>query len=74
METTYGAHADMALALDIYQDYSWKTERPVITAAAGLTSAPRTRQAILTDLPAPAGIAPAATAEQKYQQHHKKYG
>jgi hypothetical protein len=40
METTYGAHADTALALDIYQDYSWKTARPVVTAAAGLTSAP----------------------------------
>jgi hypothetical protein len=40
LESTYGEHADTALAIVIYQDYSWKPARPVITAAAGLTSAP----------------------------------
>lgn len=40
MASTYGAHADTALDLVIYQDYGWSEARPVVTAAVGLNTAP----------------------------------
>jgi hypothetical protein len=40
MASTYGAHADTSLNLIIYQDYGWKTVRPVGTLGVGVTSAP----------------------------------
>jgi hypothetical protein len=40
MASTYGAIADTSLNLIIYQDYGWKTVRPVGTLAVGFTTAP----------------------------------
>lgn len=40
LESVYGAIADTALILTIYQDYGWKQTRPVFTAAAGFNTAP----------------------------------
>ena len=39
MTSTYGAIADTALSLGIYQDYRWSQTRPVFTVAAGITTA-----------------------------------
>ena len=36
----YGANADSALSIAIYQDASWKQVRPDVTIGAGVTSAP----------------------------------
>jgi hypothetical protein len=40
MASTYGAIADTSLNLIIYQDYGWKTVRPVGTLGVGFATAP----------------------------------